>query len=481
MIGRSPVLVALSTLLGCSSAATSDVCSLEAPTLSSTRLTADGTELRDAAGRLVVLRGADAGERSKLAPFAPFDFPANGYDAALASYLDRAASWGINVLRVPFAWAAVEPTQGSYDPDFLERYDALLDGAWSRGMFTVVDFHQDVYADVYCGDGFPDWTLQGPLPAPHDDCPNWGGEYLSSLPVQKAFDQFWAAGSAVQASYDALWTMMATRYATHAGVIGFEPFNEPGWGTADPDTFEATTLSTFYDGMVARIQAAAPGALVFFDGTGPDSVTLTTQVVRPTGSGVVFAPHYYQSGALGAGMVNAGNVAPALQRWQEKGAAYGVPVFVGEFGAFNATPDIEAYLAAHLDALDGWNGSGTVWEYSVAAEMWNGEDMSLVAADGTENPSAAAIIRPFPRAIAGDAVTFAATSATGAATLSYTPSAAASGATGISEIAMPARLYPQGYTVHVKGGCADSSHPGTLLVQANAGAGTVEIAIMPKE
>jgi endoglycosylceramidase len=475
MIGRSRVLVASSALLGCSSAASpSDVCSLDIPTLSSSRLTTQGTELRDAADRVVVLRGVDAGGRSKLAPFAPFDYAASGYDAALASYLDRAQAWGINALRVPFVWAGVEPTQGSYDASFLSRYDALLDAAWSRGMYTVVDFHQDVYADVYCGDGFPDWTLPGPLPAPHDDCPNWGGEYLASLPVQTAFDRFWAAGSTVQTAYDALWTMMATRYATRPGVIGFEPFNEPGWGTADMATFEATTLSTFYDGMVTRIQAAAPGALVFFDATGPDGLSLMTAVRRPAGAGIVFAPHYYQSNALEGGTPSVDAVAGALQRWQEKGASYGVPVFVGEFGASNTTPGVEAYLAAHFDALDGWNGSGTLWEYSVAAEMWNGENLSLVAADGTENPSAAAIIRPFPRAIAGSAVTFSYAAASGGATLAYTPRP------GISEISVPARLYPKGYTVAVKGGCADATHAGALLVQADSGATAVQVTVTPK-
>ena len=48
--------------------------------------------------------------------------------------------------------------------------------------------------------------------------------------------------------------------------------------------------------------------------------------------------------------------------------------------------------------------SGTTWEYSVATALWNGEDLSVVAADGTENPSAPALVRPYPRAVAGSAV-----------------------------------------------------------------------------
>ncbi len=469
--------LALFALAGCGSstpAPPTDVCSLTLPALPSSSLHADGTTLRDALDRVVVLRGVDAGGRSKLAPFAPFDFTGSGYQAALDAYLDRAASWGIDALRVPFVWAAVEPTQGTYDEDFLTRYDALLDGAFARGMFTVVDFHQDVYADAFCGDGFPDWTLAPPYPAPHDDCPNWGGEYLSDAAVQGAFDAFWASGSPTRTAYGELWNMMAKRYAGRPGVIGFEPFNEPGWGTAAMATWEATTLTTFYGQMAASLHAVAPDALVFFDATGVDGVTVTTSLSLPAGSGLVFAPHYYQPAALDGSAPSPGLVSVSLHEWENVGAGWGVPTFLGEFGASNPTPDVAAYLSAHFDALDALGMSGTEWEYSVAAEMWNGEDLSIVAEGGTENPSAAAILRPYPRAIAGSAVVFSFDSTSRAASLQYTP------ASGVSEVAVPARAYPAGYTVQVTGGCADSSQPGVLLIQANPGATSVAVSVTAK-
>jgi endoglycosylceramidase len=468
-------VVAVLALIGCgggdTAAPASDTCSLEPPTLPSSHLHADGITLRDALGRVVVLRGVDAGGRSKLAPFAPFDFTSDGYDAALAAYLDRAASWGIDALRVPFVWAAVEPNEGSYDEAFLARYDAFLDAAWARGMFTIVDFHQDVYADVFCGDGFPDWTLAGPLPAPHDDCPNWGGEYLSDPAVQAAFDGFWADGSTVRTSYDALWDMMAKRYAVHPGVVGFEPFNEPGWGTADMTTWESSTLTTFYGEMASRLRTTAPDALFFFDATGVDGVTLSTALSRPIGEGLVFAPHYYQYAALSGTAPDPERVKSDLDQWAARGTAWSVPVLLGEFGAKNSTPDVEAYLSAHFDALDALGMSGTTWEYSVSAELWNGEDLSVVGADGRENPAAPALVRPYPRAIAGSSVAFSFDSTSRAMTLGYVPSS------GVSEVTIPMRAYPAGYAVRVTGGCADSSQPERLLVQADPGAATVEVSV----
>jgi endoglycosylceramidase len=306
------------------------------------------------------------------------------------------------------------------------------------------------------------------------NCPNWGGGYLSNGNVEAAFDRFWAQGSSVQASYGKLWDMMATRYASRPGVIGFEPINEPGWGSADMNTFEATTLTSFYGTMATRLQASAPDVLVFFDATGLDGVTLSTALGLPSGSGLVFAPHYYQEAALSASTPVPGRVQSDLHQWQEVGAKWSVPIFLGEFGASNPTPEVASYMSAHYDALDALGMSGTQWEYSVSTEFWNGEDLSLVAADGTENPQAQAIVRPYARAVAGTGVTFSFDASSKTATLTYMPTAG-----GVTEVSVPARAYPSGYTVAITGGCADSSRTGRLLIQAEAAAGMVTVTIAP--
>jgi endoglycosylceramidase len=455
--------------------------SIAVPALPDARLRAVGGELRDALDRTVILRGVNAGGRSKFAPFAPFDFEPGGYDAALAAYLDRAQSWGIDVLRVPFSWAAVEPVEGSDDEAFLARYDALLDGAWARGMRTVVDFHQDVYAEVFCGDGFPAWTVPDPKPAPHHDCPDWSAGYFGDPEVRAAFDRFWADGSPVRASFDKMWVRMATRHRDRPGVVGFEPMNEPGWGTADIEAFEATTLTAFFGDMAQKLHAVAPDALVFLDTPGPDAGAASTKLGRPPGEGLVFAPHYYQVGALsGAG----GALAKAhgdLLRWGSGARALGLPLFIGEFGVVNPAPDGAAYMTAHFDALDQLGASGTQWEYSVAAEMWNAEDLSVARAlgdgTGTETELAAALVRPYPRAIAGSAVAFSYDAAARSFSLRYAPRV---GASDVSEIVVPARLYPKGYDVRVSGACGDSSRPGVLFVRPSEGAAEVTVDVSPR-
>lgn len=430
------------------------------------RLVASGTEFHDSLGRVVFLRGVDAGGRSKFAPYVPFDFGSD-FDGALAKYMDRAASWGIDVMRVPFTWAALEPTQGQDDAQWLARYDAIIDAAWARGIWSVIDFHQDVYSENLCGDGFPGWTLANP-PAPHHDCPQWSFEYFNA-DVQAAFDAFWAPSSPVMTAYVAAWDRMIARYKDKPGVLGFEPINEPGWGTADPNTFSATTLSAFYAQIVPHMRGLAPSSLVFIDPVGLDGISQTTSLVRPPGDGVVFAPHFYPL------INNPDAVLDDMTKWHDVGAAWQAPTFVGEFGATHTFDSTLPLMQGVFDSLDALDMSGTEWEYSVAAEAWNGESDNITDADGTEFPVAQALIRPFARAVSGSAIAGGFDASTSTFTLSFTPSA------NVSVVSLPARAYPKGFDVSLDGACYDATTvPGQLLVQPDTGAAKVTLVITPR-
>ncbi len=445
-------------------------CTVGPSTATDWRLTAKDTSFRDASGRQVFLRGVAAGGRSKFAPYVPFDFASGQYAAALGTYMDRAASWGINVLRVPFTWAALEPTMGQDDANWLSLYDQLLDAAWARGMYTILDFHQDVYSEVYCGDGFPGWTVSNP-PAPHHDCPGWSNEYADDPDVKSAFDRFFAAGSPVQAEYLAAWDVLVARYKDKPGVLGFEPINEPGYGTVADGTFSATTLTSFYSMVVAHMRAAAPRSLVFVDTTGEDGVLVSTMLGRPSGDGIVFAPHFYPFNH------DPKSVEAGLKTWADMGASWNVPVFVGEFGLNDTSATAVPFIAANFAAFDTLGLNGSEWEYSVSTDVWNSEMFGLVAADGTENPVAKAIQRPFARAIAGTSIKQAFNATSGAFTLSYMASG------GVTEVSLPSQAYPSGYNLTLKGACVDAtSKPGRLLLQADADAGTsaVSLRIAPK-
>src|SRR5208282_202836 len=131
------------------------------------------------------------------------------------------------------------------------------------------------------------------------------------------------------------------------------------------------------------------------DPTGFSGTVDATSLGKPTGDGIVFAPHYYPLGGSG----KPDEVLPGLRTWMNVGASWNVPTFLGEFGGRNTDPNMPSFMVAHFDAMDALGMSGTEWEYSASAEDdWNGELDGLVAADGTDLPVAQAILRPFARA-----------------------------------------------------------------------------------
>jgi len=454
----------------CESALPARVCTIPAPAPSDWRLAASGTNLVDGLGRVVFLHGVNAGGRSKFSPYVPFDY--TDYATSLGAYMDHAQSWGIDVMRVPFTWAALEPVQGQDDENWLSLYDQLLDAAWARGIWTIVDFHQDVYSEVYCGDGFPGWTVANP-PAPAHDCPGWGLEYVQDPAVMAAFDAFWASGSPVMTEYQAAWDVMIARYKDKPGVLGFELINEPGWGSEDETTFAATTLTAFYSVMVPRVRAEAPTSLVFLDATGLDGTLLATGLQKPMGDGMVFAPHFYPFTHSPDAVVS------LMQNWANMGVAWNVPVFIGEFGVSDTEDGAAAYMAANFAALDtlGIVG-GTEWEYSESVDLWNSETNDVVEPDGTEYPIASALLRPFARAVAGSSITESFDVTTTQLALTYTPSVTSS----VTSIDLPARAYPNGFTVALNGGCYDTTTvPGQMLVQADSDATEVALTISPNQ
>lgn len=485
---RFRLLLALSTslpLVACGStdepAALPDAprCEIALPAPEDHRLVPDGTLLRDALGRIVFLRGVNAGGRSKFAPFVPFDFAGAeaGFQEALDRYLDRAASWGVSALRVPFVWAAVEPVPGMDDETFLARYDALLDAAWERRIWTIVDFHQDIYSDIYCGDGFPGWTIPGPNPEPHHDCPDWFTRYSQDEDVRAAFDKFWSDEHGARTAFRALWERVAARHATRPGVLGYEPINEPHQGTADLKAWEQTTLTPFYTEMAALLHAKDPTALVFFDATGTDAIGASTYLDKPEGERLVFAPHWYDYAALFGGTPSPSNATNALAKWADKGREWNLPVLVGESGATRETDAVGEFVTAMYDAMDENALHFTYWEYSDSKETWNEEDLSVVDLEGQEATTiTSALARPYPRAVAGEAPSFRYEAAARRFVLTYE----APTENGVTEIVVPERSYPSGYRVELASGCVDATRPGLLLVRPAVGQTRVEVSVHPR-
>jgi endoglycosylceramidase len=426
-----------------------NACPAVASTLSSLRVTVEGSKILDATGREVILRGVNAGGRSKMPPFLPFAFQESGmanqadaapFDEALTAYADRVQSWGHNTVRLPFTWEAVEPERGTYDEAFVERYIAMARAFGERGIRVIVDYHQDVFARPMCGDGFPLWAILEPLEEPLGNCHQWFLGYLNEGPVQRAYDSFWNNEDGLRDALTEMWRYLAPRLWEVEGVIGFEVINEPGWGTMPMEQFMPQVMTPFYTEMAAAIEEVAPGALVFFDSTGLEAVQAVTSLELPEGDSLVFAPHYYDPQAILQGMSPGHpDYLEPLGQWRSQGDAWDVPVLVGEFGIKATADGGGEYVRLNFDAMDAHGLHCTLWEYSSTVDDWNDEGMSIYTPEGGEQPTALESIRAYPDAIAGTLVSFEFDRETGVGTVVYEGTA-----DGVSAIAVPTRLYPDG-------------------------------------
>lgn len=85
--------------------------------------------------------------------------------------IENMVKWGFNFVRLGVMWEAVERQKGVYDETYLANVNALINKLGARGIYTMVDAHQDVFARSICGEGMPtfyisddviDHTCQGP-------------------------------------------------------------------------------------------------------------------------------------------------------------------------------------------------------------------------------------------------------------------------------------------------------------------------------
>lgn len=127
-------------------------------------------------------------------------------------------------------WEAVEPRPGVNDDAYLRHIAATVRTLAKHGIFSLLDFHQDMYNELFQGEGAPDWAVQGGgLPNPRNGFPL---NYLTNPALQHANDEFWAnapgpGGVGLQARYAAAWRHVARTFRTVRGVLGYELLNEP--------------------------------------------------------------------------------------------------------------------------------------------------------------------------------------------------------------------------------------------------------------
>lgn len=369
---------------------------------------ASGERLVDSLGRQVILRGVNAGGRSKLPPFFPFD-PTPDFETALNRYADNIAALGFNVVRLLVIYEAAEPIRGQYNEEYLQGYDRMVQAMGRRGIRVIVDSHQDVFSRRFCGDGFPDWALfpEDQKRPTNADCKLWSLRYFWPT-VAKNEDRLWQNQDGVMDSYVAFFKMLAERYRGEPAVIGFEPMNEPfpgAWGFAHYSEWYQTQLFALYEKVGQAVSAVDPRYLIFADICPLENQgAWNTRRPGPKLPNLVLTPHYYDAGTFGKSLAPGGDqwfMRRGLKRHLRLGNFWNAPVLITEYGISPLFKTAPAYINKLYAVFDELQLSGTFWEASISSTIWNQENTSLFNPDGSKRPGTPYLDRPYPRAVAG--------------------------------------------------------------------------------
>jgi len=359
----------------------------------------DGGVLRDEAGGMVLLRGVNVAGNAKVPPFSAIRDEAD---------LDPLARWGMNVVRLLFIWEAYEPTRGTYDAGYLASYRGVVKAAAARGLWVIVDFHQDAFSRASlegCGEGFPAWAIDPGLaptvmPATPDNgarCVDWGPRMVSDAGLRATWASFYADSDGARTRYLAMLGSVAAALVDEPGVIGYDLLNEPGGD-------EVTQIGPLYEDAARALRAADPNAVLFVSPGALTSAGTQTHLATPTFGNKVYSPHFYDPLLYVLKAYSGGDEADVFTQMASVAQAWNAPMLLGEFGANPSVDGVDVYLGAIHKQLDVHLASGTAWAYtpgwtSTAKDGWNQEDFSIVDDSGLSRANFRP--RPFVRRTAG--------------------------------------------------------------------------------
>ncbi|NUK70331.1 cellulase family glycosylhydrolase [Streptomyces lunaelactis] len=454
--------------------------------------TVDNGRFTDGLGREVVLRGYNVSGETKLAENGGLPF-ASVADAEKSATALRELGGG-NTARFLLSWAHAEPVRGQVDRTYLAAVTEQMKAFLRAGIRVYPDFHQDLHSRYlfnegswYTGDGAPKWAVEaGGYPRESCGiCLFWGQNITQNEAVKRAAHDFWHNSHGVQDAF--LTTAQATmaHLAEHlttaefAGVVGFDPYNEPHAGSYDSGRtsrmWERDVLWPFYEKFRARMDAAGWQSKPAF--VEPNLFWNANLAFQKQEGGLLDAgrlgpryvlnTHFYDQKAISGvfmwGKAADGQYAGDFGTVRDRAAGAGTAAIVSEFGhpltgtVSDKAPTVGKAMYQALDSRlpgAGWwakpeqSGpvlSGTQWQWDIyngrhhelmngnpakvrtSGDAWNDEDLSAVRLDDSGTPvlrqDARLLDRLYPSATATRALafTYEDRSRDGSATLTWNP------------------------------------------------------------
>lgn len=411
--------------------------------------------LRDGQGRVRIFRGMNIVYKED--PWYPPSANFTTDDSVDAKTIDLMRKWGFNVVRLGVMWPGVEPAKGQIDESYLKAVTGLSGDLAKRGIYTLVDLHQDVGSRRMCGEGFPEFYVDelaaddqsayaqaAKFPAPqmfdipmNDTFDNktgfpplfeclkrgFAGYYLTDK-VGALWGELYRPGSDMNQGFMRYWGAVAKAFVNSPQVVGYELLNEPSGYCLEPGTVscldaaktlfgnsvETTKLTPMYQAAAQVIREVDKGTPIFYESTvvpkllgGPfDAPPLSSDPQQGLGY------HIYCAAGDGDNIISGALCGVTQDLYTRLYFGFlrknkGVAGFMTEFGAIGGNPKELEHLNRLMDLMDGEFQSWTYWMLKKYHDFTTANAAeSLYDEQGNLNvPKLKALSRTYAQAIAG--------------------------------------------------------------------------------
>ncbi len=456
----------------------------------------EGRWVTDRKGRVVVLHGFNM--VYKRPPYHPLHA---GFGKDDAKFLARN---GFNTIRLGVIYAGVEPEPGEYDDAYLAKIAKTQRMLARYGIYSLVDFHQDMYNERFEGEGWPDWAVQDDgMPAePKNGFP---GNYLTMPALNRAFDHFWANDPGpddvgLVDRYAAAWEHVAGRFESIPGLLGYDLMNEPWPGSEYPrcistegcPAFDSGPLSDFTLKTIEAIRKADPRSLAWYEPLSVFNFGADTSVVDPADAHTGFSFHVYcLAGVVGGAEDDCATFEQMpFENADARSDETGDALLVTEYGATDDFATLERITSFADEHMIGWQE----WHYCACDEPTSqaAPDVQAIVIDPNKPPRGdnlkrgklKVLSRPYPQVVAGTPEEWKFDLEEHTFDLTYkTKRASGKGRFkhGLTDVFVPRLLFRDGYRVEIHGARVESKPDAKhLLLRGRRSASTVSVSVSPR-
>ena len=314
----------------------------------------EGTNIFDANNSIIILRGMNVSGESKSSPFLP---------KITEEDLIKLRKMGINSVRFLVIWEAIEPEKGKFNKQYITQVKEKIKLLKKYNMIVILDFHQDLFARMFGGDGAPKWAAVDNPDIKNTTDGVWYLNYLNK-DVIASFDNFWKSEE-LQNHYLQSMFLLIKEFQDDKNVIGIDLINEPYLGSASNTFFEKKILPKFYKKLILEIQKIVPEKLIFYEPSSFCNGGLPSAMPKLNFKNLVYAPHFYDRTVDVDGIYNGekDKLLKEIAFFVYDSRKFDIPLWIGEWGITKGTAHDDWFVGDILEIYDANLISSSFWAY----------------------------------------------------------------------------------------------------------------------